>query len=72
MKAALFAVDGEAEVRDVQVARAANGTNDGDWGSRLVACHGGILVGAAGCWGYFGWTRPFCGLRVSLPVSTLS
>ena len=71
-EAALFAVDGQAEVRDVQVARAANGTDDGDRGSRLVARHGGILVGTAESRGYSCGPRPFGGPGVLLPVSTLS
>lgn len=57
----------------MKVASAAQGTNDRDGGSSLVASHGGILVGhqAARCRGYSGGSRPFCGPQVPLPVFTL-
>lgn len=59
MEAKLLAVDGQAQVRYVQVASAAQGTNDGDRGTCLVACYGGVLVGATWRWGYFGRSWPF-------------
>lgn len=57
MKAELFAVDRQAQVRYVQVASAAYGTNDGDGRPCLVARYGGILTALRG--GYFGSSRPF-------------
>lgn len=52
MEAKLLAVDGQAQVCDVQVASAAQWTNDGDGGTCLVACYWGVLVGATLGWGY--------------------
>ena len=55
----------------MQVASAANGTNDGDGGSCLVAGDRRILVVTARCGGYSGGPRPFSGPRVPLSVFTL-
>lgn len=57
----------------MQVASAAQGADNGDGGSRLIAGHGGILVGhqAARRGGRSGGSRPFSWPRVPLSVFTL-
>lgn len=71
MEAKFLAVDGQAQVRYVQVASAAQWTNDGDRGTCLVACYGGVLVGATLRWGYSGRSWPFGWPGGPLPVIAL-
>lgn len=71
MEAKLLAVDGQAQVRYVQVAGAAQWTNDGDGGTCLVACYGGVLIGATLRWGYSGRSWPFGWPGMPLPVIPL-
>lgn len=70
MEAALFAVDGEAQVGDVQAASAAQGADDGDGRAGLVASNRvGHQTARGG--GRSRRPRPFGGSQVLLPVFTL-
>lgn len=69
MEATLFAVDSEAQVSDVQVAGAAQGTDNGDGGAGLVASNRvGHQTARGGGRSRRPW--PFGRSQVLLPVST--
>lgn len=70
----LFAVEGLAQVGDVQIAGATDGADDRYGRPCLVARHGGVLVGhqaASGGRRSVGGSRPFSWLRLLLPFFTL-
>lgn len=71
MEAVLLAVDSQTQVCDVQIACAAQGADDGDGRTCLVASYRGIWHQAARCGGYFRGSGLFGGLLLPLSVFTL-